>query len=214
MHLPEYLDQAVAARTVGPAIIVSPEIEVPPGADSECVDAGPGRQVETWVTQDVPDWVSHHFRTVPDRRAWSTIGLSAGGWCAAMSTMLHPQTYGGAIVMGGYWRPAFSGPPPFPPGSPQAQRYDLVALARRSAPQVALWVETSHADRVSYRTSQVMLASARAPLSITAVVLTHAGHRLGVWRDLTPRALAWLGRTLPGFAPTFTGRVAAAQTIP
>ena len=216
MHLPEYLDSAVAARTVGPAIIVSPEIEVPPGADSECVDAGPGRMVETWVARDVPDWVASHFRAVPDRRAWATIGLSAGGWCAAMATMLHPQTYGGAIVMGGYWRAAFTGPPPYPPNSPLAQRYDLVALARRAAPAVALWVQTSHADTVSYRTSKVMLATARAPLSLTAVVLNHAGHRLGVWRDLTPRALAWLGRTLPGFAPGYVGRVAGAagQTIP
>ena len=208
MHLPEYLDAAVAARTVGPAIVVSPEIEVPPGADSECVDAGPGRQVETWVARDVPDWVAHHFRTIPDRRAWATIGLSAGGWCSAMATMLHPQQYGGAVVMGGYWRPAFTGTPLLAPGSPQADRYDLVALARTAPPPVALWVETSHADHVSYRTSQVMLAAARAPLSLSAVVLTHAGHRLSVWRDLTPRALAWLGRTLPGFAPTYVGRAA------
>ena len=135
-----------------------------------------------------------------------------------MATMLHPQQYGGAIVMGGYFRAAFTGPPPFPAGSPQAQRYDLVALAKNAPPAVALWVETSHADSVSYRSSSKMLAAAKAPLSVTAVVLTHAGHRLGVWRDLTPQALAWLGRTLPGFSPTFTGRVVTAtgpaQTIP
>ena len=31
----------------------------------------------------------------------ATIGLSAGGPCAAMATLLHPQQFAAAIVLGG-----------------------------------------------------------------------------------------------------------------
>jgi hypothetical protein len=88
---------------------------------------------------------------------------------------------------------------PNPPGGALARRYDLVALARRSPPPLALWVETSHADPVSYSTSTTLLRTAHPPLSVTATVLRDAGHRIGVWRGLVPAALSWLGSSLPGF---------------
>ena len=170
MQLPAALDTASAAGQVGQTLVVSPALEIPPGQDTECVDA-PGHALETWVSQDVPAWVQQHFRVLPDRRAWATIGLSAGGWCSAMTTMLHPQRFGAAVVMGGYFHPEFTGRPPFPPGSAQAKRYDLVALARRYPPAVAMWLETSHADRLSYASSTALLRAARAPMSVRSVVL-------------------------------------------
>jgi hypothetical protein len=50
-----------------------------------------------------------------------------------MAAMLHPSQFGGAIVMGGYFRPDF-GPKyePFAPGSAADHRYDLVDLARKA----------------------------------------------------------------------------------
>lgn len=202
MHLPAALDAATVAGRLGQTLVVSPVLEIPPGEDTECVDGGPGHALETWVSHDVPAWVQQHFRVVPDRRAWATIGLSAGGWCSAMTTMLHPQRFGAAVVMGGYFRPEFTGPPPFPPTGPQARRYDLVGLAGRAAPPVALWLETSHADRLSYASSTALLRAARPPMSVRSVVLEHAGHRIGVWQGLLPQALGWLGSTVPGFAPS------------
>lgn len=203
MDLGGALDKAVRSRVVGPAIIVSPATEIPPGIDTECVNGVDGEpQVETWLTQDVPNWVSHTFRVRTDRASWATIGLSAGAWCAAMATMLHPEQYAAGVVMGGYFSPEFSADyRPFGRGSPQAQRYDLVALAEHGAPPVALWVETSHSDRVSYPSTAALLAASRAPLSVQALVLMHAGHRLSVWRDELPEVIAWLGRNIPGFAP-------------
>jgi hypothetical protein len=131
------------------------------------------------------------------------MGLSSGGWCAAMVAMLHPAQFGGAVVLGGYFRPIFDpADEPFGATDPLARRYDLVALAKNAPPPVALWVETSHADPVSYGTSTALLKAAHAPLSVTATVLKDAGHRIGIWRGLLPGALGWLGATLPGFRPT------------
>jgi S-formylglutathione hydrolase FrmB len=176
---------------------------VPPGADTECVNGGQGSpQMETFLTRDVPDWIATHFRTRTDRGSWATIGLSAGGWCAAMAAMLHPAQYGGAIVMGGYFRPEFTGgTEPFPQRSDAGRRYDLVALARKTSIPLAMWVETSHVDPVSYTSSTALLKAAKPPLSVTQVVLQNAGHRIGVWQGLLPSALRWLGSNVPGFAP-------------
>ena len=201
MNLGGAMAQQVAAGTMRSALIVSPQVEVPPGVDTECVNGRPGNpQLETWLTHDVPTWVTHTFRVRTDRASWAAIGLSAGGWCAAMATMLHPAQYGGAIVMGGYFRPELS--PfyqPYPPTSPLVARYDLVGLARRAPPPVALWLETSHADAVSYRSSAAFLTRARPPLALHAVVLQHAGHRIGLWQALLPDSLRWLGANLSGF---------------
>jgi pimeloyl-ACP methyl ester carboxylesterase len=203
MGLPTVLAARAGAGRVRPALIVSPQVEVPPGVDTECVNGRPGTpQLETWLTQDVPDWVATRFRVATDRSSWAAMGLSAGGWCAAMTAMLHPGRYAAAVVLGGYFRPEF-GPfyEPYPPGSPLAQRYDLVRLARRSPPSLALWLETSHADPVSYGSSAALLKATRPPLSVTAVVLQNAGHRDSVWKNLLPNVLDWLGRTVPGFRP-------------
>jgi hypothetical protein len=104
--------------------------------------------------------------------------------------------------MGGYFQPEFGASyQPFAAGSVAAERYNLIALAQKDPPPVALWVQTSHSDSVSYPSTSQLLAAARAPLSIHAVVLEHAGHRFGVWTPLVPKALTWLGTNIPGFRP-------------
>lgn len=197
---------AMAGRN-SEAIVVAPATAVPATVDTECVNGPPGTpQIETWLAQDVPTWVRHTFRVRTDRTSWATIGLSAGGYCAAMVTMLHPDHFSAAIVLGGYFRPIFGHQyRPFTSASPLGRRYDLVRLARSRPPPVALWVETSHSDHVSFPSSQQVLTLARAPLSVQAVVLSHAGHRMSLWQALLPRSVAWIGASVPGFRPLSTG---------
>ena len=196
--------QQAAMKRMRPALIVSPQVEMPVGQDTECVNgAGGNPQVETWLAVDVPNWVTHTFRVQTDRAFWATFGLSAGGWCAAMVAMLHPAQYAAAIEMGGYFRPEF-GPfySPYPAGSRLAARYDLVTLSRRKPPPVAIWLETSHSDPISYSSSAAFLKAAKPPLAVDAVILQNAGHRDSLWEGLTPASLTWLGANVPGFKPT------------
>lgn len=207
MNLGSAIDTAVARKAVGEMITISPTIEFPPGVDTECVDgSGSAPKVETWLTQDVPNWVNRMLRARTDRSSWAAIGLSAGAWCAAMVTMLHPQQYGAGIVMGGYFAPEFAANyVPFRPGSAAAHRYDLVSLARNAPPPVALWIETSHSDPISYPSTARLLAATRPPLSVQALVLSHAGHRLSLWMGELPQVLTWLGTNVSGFSATGTG---------
>jgi hypothetical protein len=205
MALGGVLRDELAARRIADAIIVAPDVQLPAGVDTECVDAGPGRtRVETWADVDVPGWVLATFRAQPGRGSWATIGVSSGGWCAASSAMLHPDRFGAAIVLGGYFRPDFPAGRAFAANSPGARRYDLVRLARSTPPAVAFWLETSPADKVSWSTSSAFVAVARPPLIVQAVTLPNAGHRFSVWQALLPRAIDWLGRTAPGFRPAAT----------
>jgi len=204
MNLGGVVAQQAAAKKMRLALVVSPQVEVPPGVDTECVNGAAGSpQLETWLAQDVPNFVTHTFRVQTDRASWAAIGLSAGGWCAAMVAMLHPAQYAAAIVMGGYFRPEF-GPfyEPYPPSGQLAARYDLVALARRQPPPVALWLETSHTDAVSYNSSAALLKAAKPPLAVNATIFRHAGHRVSLWQGILPGSLAWLGANVPGFKAT------------
>ncbi len=203
IHLNTHLDSQVAAGKIADTLIVAPQLEIPNDVDTECLNGVPGTsQIETWITRDIPAWVDQHFRVQTARTSWATVGLSMGGWCAAMSTMLHPMQYSAAIVLGGYFVPQFGDYHPYPRPSWYSRHYDLPALAKRAPPPVALWLESSHADHLSYPSTQKLLANARAPTSIDADILLHAGHRSSVWEALLNRALDWLGRTVPGFAPT------------
>ena len=148
-HIRQAVEARVRAHQLHPTLVVMPQIEIPRGLDTEGVNGGPGKpQVETWLTRDVPDWVGQHFRVIANRNAWATIGYSAGGFVAAMATVLHPAQYSAGIVMGGYFRPDF-GPfyEPFTAKSRSGKYYDLRHVAPRRPPPVSLWVETSHADR-------------------------------------------------------------------
>ncbi len=203
MNIRGTLDAAAARGIIGETIVVSPEVEFPAGVDTECVNGPVGRpQVETWLSRDVPAWVLRTFRAAPDRASWATIGFSAGGWCSAMITMLHPDRYSAAVVMGGYFTPQFSWSyHPFAANSALARRYDLISLVRSSPPPVALWVETSHSDRLSYPSTSRILAAAQVPIAIDALILKHAGHRVSLWQGELPQVIHWLGTDIPGFAP-------------
>jgi hypothetical protein len=197
------IDQQVQAHTLHPTLVVMPQIEMPRGLDTEGVNGGPGQpQVETWLTRDVPDWVAQHFRVIANRNAWAAVGYSTGGFDAAMSTILHLAQYGAGIVLGGYFRPEF-GPfyEPFSATSPAGRRYDLPRVVAHHAPPVSLWVETSHADAVSYSSSARFLRSTKSPMAVHGVVLQNAGHRDWVWIALLPQALRWLGTNVHGFQP-------------
>jgi len=119
------------------------------------------------------------------------------------SAMLHPAQYAAAIVMSGYFSPEF-GPfyEAYPPGGRLTARYDLVALSKRKPPPVAIWLETSHADPISYNSSAAFLKAAKPPLAVDATILQHAGHRISLWQGLLPGSLNWLGANVAGFKPS------------
>ena len=196
----DLFDASVKRREIADAILVIPQISANTGVDTECVDTPHGAKTETWLARDVPEWVVSHLHAKTDRASWATFGFSMGGWCANMLTINHPETYGAAISMQGYFQPQFAlGSTPFTRTSPQGRRLDLLQRLRHNPPPVALWTLSSAQDSLSYPTSHRAVSAVRAPTSMTSLMLPTGGHRFAVWMPRVPMAFAWLGESLPGF---------------
>ena len=119
-----------------------------------------------------------------------------------MAALRHPAQYGAAVVMGGYFAPDFSARyRPLPSRAAAARGYDLVRLEQRHRPPVAVWLETSRNDRLSYPSSAAFLRAVAPPTAVDATVLRDGGHRLSLWRPMLGTALDWVGARIPGFRP-------------
>lgn len=198
-QIDQIIESLVASGTMRPAIVIAP-VWALGRVDTECVDSTTGGRVETWLTQDVPAWVYSTFRVSPGRASFATFGMSAGGWCANMATMLHPNTFATAISFGAYWRPQFDPSfVPFPPDSPEGKRYNLVELAKRQPPPVALWTLYGKDDTFAGPDINAVRANARPPTSLTTTVLATGGHRIDVWQPYVSESLTWLAQTSPSF---------------
>lgn len=190
------IGRMVSRHALAPAIVVAPDY-TPGGLDTECAD-GRGMPMNRWISKDVPDWVTRHLRVRTDRQAWATIGYSAGGYCAGLVAMDHPERFGATMIMGGYFAPIFAGWNPF--GADVPAKYDLLRMEREDPPDIAAWVQVAPQDLLSGRASATFARGARAPMSVTAMTWRRVGHRMSVWVDAMPDALRWLARTRAPFA--------------
>jgi hypothetical protein len=190
----------VLAPTI--AVVVQPY--TPNERDTECVNGpgGPsaGDQIETFVAVDVPAWVKSHFRARTDRGSWAVWGPSAGAWCAAVTAMLHPDTFSAFMAFGPYFKVEWGNWQPYQPGDPALARYDLTALASQHPPSIAAWIYVSRQDSQSWPETVPFLAAAKPPLAVTTRIVATGGHRTTLWTPWVPVMLTWLAQTAPGFA--------------
>src|SRR5947207_13745729 len=85
---------ADALRRAGrPAILVAPQGARAGDSDPEYLDWGPGRNWETYVAQEVPRLIDARFRTIRSRAGRALVGLSAGGYGAAIVGIHHLGTF-------------------------------------------------------------------------------------------------------------------------
>lgn len=193
------IDALTRAHTLAPSILVIPTIDQPASLDTECLNGPVGTpQSDTWLSKELPNWIVRHFHVRTKRQDWTTFGYSYGGWCAAELTMRHPGLFAAGIIFEGYFHPEF-GRSYRPLTDSALKPYDLVAMAGHHPPPVDLWVFTSKQDKLSYPTSSAFLSRAKAPLSVTAIVVPVGGHRGSVFEPYTARALTWLAGTLKAF---------------
>lgn len=201
------LDQLAAQGDLSEAIVVAPT-PYPGTYDTECVDADPGTdpstqgsagQYETYLSEVVPNWVRTHLRTVEHPEAWASYGYSAGGWCASMLAVRHPDLFASAISLAGYFTPLYASGQEWT--AADDPRYDLPALAADQAPAVRLWFFSGADDPLPHPSLTQMQQAVRAPTSLTVTSTPRGGHAASLWIQVTPTALRWLGSNAPGFAP-------------
>lgn len=96
---------AIASSAGRPAIVIAPQASRPGDTDPEYHDWGPGRDWETAISRDLVHTVDARFRTIANRRARAIIGVSAGGYGAAIIAVHHPDTFSLAESWSGYFAP-------------------------------------------------------------------------------------------------------------
>lgn len=94
-----------ALERAGPAILVIPQGARDDDTDPEYLNWGAGRDWETYVADEVPAYVDAHFRTIASRSGRALIGISAGGYGAAILGLHNLGRFSVIESWSGYFHP-------------------------------------------------------------------------------------------------------------
>jgi S-formylglutathione hydrolase FrmB len=186
--------QAYALSNDGKApILVMPDVNGSELGDTECVDSSLGR-VETYLTVDVPAYLRKTFHTTDAAQSIAVAGNSAGGMCAVMLTLRHPDIYTAFGDYAGLTSPTVSlGVDPakttaalFGGNSTEYNEHDpLWLLKNKKFSDIAGWFESGLSDSDPLASQRTLVPLARA-----AGVLTCAKEIPGI-HDYTFAAQAF-----------------------
>jgi enterochelin esterase-like enzyme len=193
--MPGDFKNLVADGRSRPFILAMPVVN-PGSVDTDCSDL-PDRKVATWLAQDVPDLISHKFRTIPGPKNWGVMGFSTGGYCAAKLPLQYPHVFGAGAALD---------PDPLTGDTnvitdPRQRRLNSPTwLVQHTKADVALFLATSRQDPDSpphYLTqfAQVTTASG-SKVHVQTLVLPTGGHNYNTWTSLYPAAFSWLSAQL------------------
>lgn len=174
--------------------------------DPEYLDWGPGRNWETAIAAELPRVVDGRYRTIASRAGRALIGVSAGGYGAAVVGLHHLDEFGAIESWSGYFHPTDpSGTKPLPRGSDledgEASAHTFVPTLRLAfaAHPTFLGFYVGAADP-TFRQENVELARelsrAKVPFAFS---IYPGGHTQALWQAQAPRwlqlALTHLGVT-------------------
>ena len=105
------LDTMIDSGEMPATIVVFIDSLGSPYGDTQCADMYDGSQwFETYISKTVVEVLDRDFRTIADSRARGIMGMSAGGFCAPMLTLRHPDVFSISISFSGYFTAGASGP--------------------------------------------------------------------------------------------------------
>lgn len=195
---------AAVQRTGRQAIVVIPQGTRRQGGDPEYHDWGPGRNWETALAVELPRYVDATYRTLADRSGRAIVGLSAGGYGAAILDAHHPAHYAVMESWSGYFRPTDpTGATTLDVGSEADNAYASVlrqvprlkAAFRRYPTLFAFYVGRSDPTFVGDNVQlDAQLRAARVPHVFD---LYQGGHDHALWQS---HAVRWLGMALSRLA--------------
>ena len=105
------LNTLIDSGALPPTIVVSIDAGRGPYLDSECANSYDGREwYDRFVAQTVVPWVDSHYRTIAAPAGRAIMGMSQGGYCAAILALHHPDVFGTSISFSGYFHAGVAGP--------------------------------------------------------------------------------------------------------
>ncbi|WBO61896.1 alpha/beta hydrolase [Streptomyces camelliae] len=189
--MPHDFQQLMNARTSHPFILAMPVVD-PGGVDTDCTDQ-PNRKVATWMARDVPELISHTFRTLPGPKGWGVMGFSTGGFCAARLPLAYPKVFGVGAALD---PDALTGDTGVIEDPVAREHTSPTYMVKRSTASVSLFLATSAEDRLSppHYIEQFARDAAATRVQTQTMVLPDGGHNYNTWTRLYPAAFSFLSR--------------------
>jgi S-formylglutathione hydrolase FrmB len=195
---------ANAHKGVAP-ILVMPDSNGSTSGDTECVNSSRG-QAETYLTVDVPAYLRAHYNALSTPASFAVAGLSAGGTCAIMLALRHPELYAAFGDYSGLSSPSVD--EVVAPEATIAQLFDgsraaydahdpLNLLSTKTFPGLSAWFEVGSADGQFTAAQRTMVPLAtKAGLNVCSVEIPGGGHDFTVWSKAFADSLPWLSYRL------------------
>ncbi|MFE9428081.1 alpha/beta hydrolase [Kitasatospora sp. NPDC006697] len=192
---------AFAAKHHGLApIVVSADPTGSTFGNTLCMDSRITK-AQTYLAEDVPDWIHAHLQTATGRTATMIGGISYGGTCAVQLAVNAPQVYGAFLDVSGQDEPtlgshqetvdkAFGG---------DEAAFDAVdplhVMARQRFPHTsASFVYGAGDGTYGPQTKKVHEAAAAAGMA-TVIGSVPGGHDWGVFKAALAGQVDWIGKT-------------------
>lgn len=199
---------AAGHRGVAP-IMVMPDVNGGTLDDTECVNSGRG-QAETYLTQDVPNFVQSRFFTQRPGKEWGVAGLSEGGSCSLVLGLRHPDLYSTIADYGGLLGPR-DGQDNDPAGTADTffggSQHEFDAhepanlLRTRKYPGMRIYFGVGSEDPQPIDAQNTLSDLARKDgIDVRTEVLPGRDHTFDTWRDLFGASLPWINEQL-GLVP-------------
>jgi S-formylglutathione hydrolase FrmB len=191
-----------AARHDGLApVVVMPDDLGSYFANPLCLNSRLGN-VQTYLTVDVPNWITSHLQVRPPGRGWAIGGLSDGGTCAIQLSTQAPRLYPFFVDISGQYEPTLGSrqltiSKAFGGDAAAFARVDpIVVLAHARFPRNAgVFVGGANDPVYTPQQQKMYLAARRAGMHVTFMELP-GGHSWRVWRAGLQRNVAWLASRL------------------
>lgn len=170
-------------------------------ANPLCMNSRRGN-VETYLTVDVPNWITTHLQVRSPKRGWAVGGFSEGGTCAIQLATQAPRLYPIFVDISGQLEPTLGNrrltiSKVFGGDAAAYLRADpIVLLAHIRFPRDAGVFVGGVNDSVYTPQQRMMYLAARhAGMQVTFMGLP-GGHNWQVWRGGLERNVAWLAAEL------------------
>ena len=185
---------------------LAPVVVIPDDLGSElanplCLNSRLG-QVQTYLTVDVPNWITSHLQVRPPERGWAIAGFSEGGTCAIQLATQAPRLYRFFVDISGQAGPTLGSRQrtisrAFRGDAAAFGRVDpVVVLAHTRFPRSAGVFVAGASDRVYTPQQRAMyLAARRAGMNVMFMYLP-GGHDWRVWGGGLQHNVAWLASVL------------------
>ncbi len=180
-------------------ILVMPDATGSFSADSECVNSHFGMW-ETYLTQDVPQFMQTNFNAKTAPGSMVVAGLSAGGTCSAILALTDPKAYPAFASYSGFASPTYQSDDAagtirdlFGGSQADYQAHNPAhLLASQRFDGMGAWLESGAQDGDSLKAAQMLLPLATRAGIDTCFADPPGSHDFNFWKQAFADSLPWL----------------------